>query len=429
MLLTNRIKLTIGILWLSLLAIVFLAGCSVFKARQTAVDKTGLAGLSSPVQLSAADADAAEPAAASAPDGSFYVAWVNHEVKNQGDVMVASFTDDGVMRSSSVRVNPQAGIATAWRGDPPSLAVGDDGSVYVVWTARVQSDDTVGTDLYLSASNDQGRTFATPVKVNDDTVPGVHGMHSLAVAEDGRIYVSWLDERNIHAPKPSQKGEGHHMESNRDLFLAYSRDGGRTFSANRKVASDVCPCCKTALALASDGGLYLGWRQVLPGDFRHIAVAYSADSGVSFSSPAIVSDDQWVIHGCPVSGPALLVDATGTLKVLWYSAGEAATPGLYFSETRDKGQSFSARRLVTQEGVRGTPVLTARKNVTIAIWDTGGARVAETNVGEIGKAGSTTSFLSSNAELPAAVSCNNRLFVAYINKVNEKRSVWLVRAG
>jgi hypothetical protein len=254
-------------------------------------------------------------------------------------------------------------------------------------------------------------------------------MHSLAVAGDGRIYVSWLDERNIHAPKPSQKGEGHHMESNRDLFLAYSRDGGRTFSANRKVASDVCPCCKTALALASDGGLYLGWRQVLPGDFRHIAVAYSADSGVSFSSPAIVSDDQWVIHGCPVSGPALLVDATGTLKVLWYSAGEAATPGLYFSETRDKGQSFSARRLVTQEGVRGTPVLTARKNVTIAIWDTGGARVAETKVGEIGKAGSTTSFLSSNAELPAAVSCNNRLFVAYINKVNEKRSVWLVRAG
>ena len=171
MLLRKRIKLTIGILWPSLLAMVFLTGCSVFKARQTAIDKTDLAGLSSPVRLSPVDADAAEPAAVSAPDGCFYVAWVNHEVKHGADVMVARVTDDSAVPSSAVRVNPQAGVATAWRGDPPSLAVGDDGSVYVVWTAQVESGDRVGTDLYLSASTDQGRTFGTPVKVMTTLFP------------------------------------------------------------------------------------------------------------------------------------------------------------------------------------------------------------------------------------------------------------------
>ena len=52
----------------------------------------------------------------------------------------------------------------------------------------------------MSVSNDRGQTFSSEVKINDDKVPGPHGMHSLAFAKSGRIYVSWLDERNIHKP-------------------------------------------------------------------------------------------------------------------------------------------------------------------------------------------------------------------------------------
>jgi hypothetical protein len=209
------------------------------------------------IQISASGVDAAEPASAAAPDGSFYVVWVNHSAK-QADVMIAQFTAEGEMQGSPVRVNRQPGIATAWRGDQPSVAVAADGAVYVVWTAAVGSENKHGSDLYLSVSNDRGRSFTTEVKINDDKAPGPHGMHSLAVAADGRVYVGWLDERNVRAPKPSAKGEGHHMEANRELFLAYSTDGGRSFSPNRKVASDACPCCKTALAIASDGTLYVG---------------------------------------------------------------------------------------------------------------------------------------------------------------------------
>ncbi|HZM98925.1 MAG TPA: sialidase family protein, partial [Pyrinomonadaceae bacterium] len=255
------------------------------------------------MQISAPGVDAAEPATASAADGTFYVAWVNHEAQ-QADVMIARFSGDGKMQGSPVRVNREAGVATAWRGDQPSVAVAADGAVYVVWTARVETTDKHGTDLYLSTSNDRAQTFSSEVKINDDKVPGAHGMHSLAVANDGRIFVGWLDERDVHAPKPSTKGEGHHMESNRDLFLAYSTDGGRTFSQNRKVASEACPCCKTTLAVSPDGTLYAGWRQVLPGSFRHIAVMRSTDGGATFSSPKIVSDDRWVLQGCPVSGPS-----------------------------------------------------------------------------------------------------------------------------
>ena len=401
-----------------LLALCCVAGCKrVATMKGAEVHKPA-----GPVQISAPGVDAAEPATAAAADGTFYVTWVNHDAKS-ADVMLAHFHRDGAMRGAPVRVNRQQGVATAWRGDQPSIAVAPDGAVYVLWTASVDSGDKHGTDIYLSTSNDRGQSFASEVKVNDDKAPGAHGMHSLAVAVDGRIYAAWLDERNVHTPKSSMKGEGHHMESNRDLFVSYSTDGGRTFSVNRKVASEVCPCCKTALAVSADGTLYAGWRQVLPGSFRHIAVASSNDGGTSFSKPIVVSDDRWVLQGCPVSGPALSVDRrSGSLKVVWYAAGEGTAPGIYFAESKDKGLTFTPRQLLSQESVRGTPSLTANQ---IALWQT--AETAETKMRPLGSAGAALS-VTTNAELPAGVFSNGNLFVAYIGNEKERRSIWLIRA-
>lgn len=400
--------------------LLFLTGCARFSADASRVTFQ-------PIQISAPDVDAAEPVTAAAPGGGFYVAWVNHVAHHQADVMLARFDNEGAQTNSPVRVNEQVGVATAWRGDPPSVAV-TDRSVYVLWTARVESQSKKGTDLYLSASHDSGKTFATAVKVNDDKLPGAHGMHSLAVSDDGRIYVAWLDERNVRAPKPSKHAGGHHMESNRELFIAHSVDGGKTFSANRKVAADACPCCKTALAVSPDGTLYAGWRQVLPGNFRHIAVMSSTDGGVNFSSPVIVSDDKWMLQGCPVSGPSLSADANGNLKVVWYAAGERDAPGLYFAETRDKGRSFSPRSLLMQETVKGTPALVAEKDRAVAIWQGSGAQQTDMKMRELGGAGLAVS-VAANAELPAAALVNDKLFVAYISTAGGKRSVWLARVG
>ncbi len=408
------------LVWSCLVSLLFVTGCNRFAANASRATFQ-------PKQISAADVDAAEPVTVSAPDSGFYVAWVNHNANNQGDVMLARFDNEGATSSSSVRVNQQAGAATAWRGDPPSVAV-TDRAVYVLWTARIEAQGKSGTDLYFSASHDQGRSFSAPVKVNDDKTAGAHGMHSLAVDKNGRIYVAWLDERNIQMPKPSAEAGGHHMESNRELFVADSNDGGKTFSANRKVAENACPCCKTALALAPDGTLYASWRQVLPGDFRHIAVASSNDSAASFSAPVIVSDDKWVLHGCPVSGSSLSVDTKGTLRVVWFAAGEGEAPGLYTAESNDKGRTFSSRALLMQETVKGTPALATANDRAVAIWQGLESQRTETKVRELGSAGAAVS-VAANAELPSGAFSKDKLFVAYISRVGEKRSVWLAKVG
>jgi hypothetical protein len=385
--------------------------------------------LGSPVRVSLEDGTAAEPAIASSPDGGVYVAWVNHDQTGKADVMIARLSSDGQMESAPVRVNSQPGIATAWRGDPPTVAVAPDRTVFVGWTAKPDSASGHATDIYLSASRDNCRTFAEPVKVNDDTRPAVHGMHSLAIGKDGRIYVAWLDERNI-SPEPAmdektnQRTSGHHMESNREVFIASSTDGGHAFSPNQRVATNVCPCCKTALAVDNDGRVYLSWRQVLPGDFRHIAVASSIDQARSFSEMKIVSDDQWMLAGCPVSGPSLALSADGTLRVLWYSAGKNGETGLYFSDSKDHAGTFGPRVLVARGETFGSPVLLNDGNHLNAVWGAIGAKVMTERLAA-NDAEQAEALQIAEGDLPAAAAISRNLFVAYIRKSDQHQAVWI----
>jgi hypothetical protein len=385
-----------------------------------------------PVRISLEGTDAAEPSVATGAGGAVYVAWVEHRAGKEADVWFSKFDESGAKQGQPLRVNPSAGFATAWHGDPPTIGVAADGVVYVGWTARAKQGKHA-TDLYVSASRDGGQSFEAPVKVNDDQKPTDHGMHSLAVTPEGRVYVAWLDERNVAPPPPTKPGAGHkHAESNRELFFAYSADGGRTFSSNRRVSGEVCPCCKTSLAVAPDGRVYVSWRQVLPGEFRHIAVASSGDGGETFSTPVVVSDDRWMIKGCPVSGAALQAGAGGTLRVLWYTAGEAGRAGLYWSESRDGGQTFAPRRAFEESGGHGTPVLLGgSEGDLIAVWEGRGDGIkgqplAASLSGEGGEGGGSLA-VAETGELPVAARTAAQVFVAYVLKKDDGRGVWLAR--
>lgn len=426
------------------------------QPQQTKVANSNAAAANnaSPIQLSAKDTDAAEPALAVSRDSTIYVAWVEHQAGSAADVWLARVGSNGERLNTPVRVNPNAGEATAWRGDPPTLVVAVDNTIYVGWTRRIASQDVHASDLCLSASHDNGHTFAAPAKVNDNAQPSMHGMHSLAVAADGRIYLAWLDERNLssviaktenetrHVAQAGGKflkvhaGDGHvsmehKMEGNREVFTAFSTNGGRTFSVNQRIATEVCPCCKTALVIASDGRVYASWRQVLPGNFRHIAVASSVDGGRDFSQPVIVSDDRWMIEACPVSGAALNVGADNRLRIMWYTAGEAGVPGLYYAESRDGGRTFTARQSFVAGEARGTPqLLYDAGSALFAVWETNERGVSHPVIAQIAADGHANNItvVANSGELPAAAMINGQLFVAYIAKENNRRGIWLVRA-
>jgi hypothetical protein len=425
-------KLLITILFV----ISIFSGCrtSSFKLVKS-IDRVAVQ--SDAVHVSDSDIDAAEPAIAVDAAGNAFVVFVEHRPDKSADLFVKKLDEGLRPASEAVRVNANAGEVKAWAGDPPTIAVGRDGAVYVGWTRRNVSGR--GNDLVLSVSHDSGATFGEAVKVNDDAKPASHGMHSLAIGKDGRIYMAWLDERNVkmdeHAAidsehmssapgfyyvkahhNPNNEPEPTHemAEPNSEVFFAVSTDG-KTFAANQKIAADVCPCCKTSIELSPDSTIYVSWRQVFKGDLRHIAVASSADSGKTFTQPSIVSDDQWQLNACPVSGAALFAGENKTLQVLWYTAGKAGQPGVYMAESNDAGKTFAPRKLISGEGASGLPSLGSESQV----FPISGGKIAMRRSGQ--------PDFSFEGESPAVALRNGNPLVAFVQKNGEDRSIWIRR--
>lgn len=445
-----------------ILSLCFLFSLSACAPQTKTSDPAGsktVDGQPGATRVSAENTDAAEPSAASDADGNVYVVYVEHNPDKSADLFLQKFDPSGNPNGEKTRVNPEKGGAKSWFGDAPTIRTGKDGRIFVGWTAKTEKPG--GNVLYLSVSVDGGKTFDAPVKVNDDAAPASHGMHSMSVGPDGRVFFAWLDERNVktakasaarpnenflpegfqivkanHGPKQKEnsnrvekpkveKKEMQHQETepNSEVFFAVSSDGGKTFSANKKLSEEVCPCCKTSVLAAPDGRIYVSWRQVLEGKFRHIAVAASDDGGASFEKFSIVSDDKWELDACPVSGASMTFN--GALKIVWYTAGDAGSPGLYYAESKDGGKTFGPRAQISGETVTGTSTILGETDGSSRIvFSEAGNRIT---VGSAG--GAKNEFKSSasidKAQLPAAAFAGENLFVAFVREEAGKRSVWI----
>jgi hypothetical protein len=374
-----------------------------------------------PQRISPADVKAAEPAIASDSADNAIIAYAEHH-SDGADIFVQGLDADGMPKGERVRVNDEANAAKSWRGDPPTIALGRDGAVYVGWTRKYADPNARGTDLMLSVSRNNGGSFEPPVKVNDDREPASHGMHSLTADASGRIIMAWLDERNVRTQphKPDGQPIAHHeeVEPNSEVFTAVSTDGGKSFSPNKKIAADVCPCCKTFLLVDEGGTVYASWRQVLEGDHRHMAVASSADGGLSFAPGVVVSDDKWQLSACPVSGAALSSPGPDQLDVAWYTAGEAGVAGVYSARSTDGGKSFGPRRLVSSAAAAGTPVVGPSFIVFNSLDGTIKAQPINS------PSGASRPIDISDAAAPAAVVLKDRAVVAFVRTKGDSASVW-----
>ncbi|HEX5084684.1 MAG TPA: sialidase family protein [Blastocatellia bacterium] len=277
--------------------------------------------------------------------GGFYLAYVER-ARGASDVMLRH-SSDGVNFSAPVRVNNVAGDATVRNENPPKVAAGPRGEVYVCWAS--ERGKWKG-DIRFSRSTDEGKTFSPAVTVNSDGAgePAGHAFQSMAVDKLGRVYVAWIDERD---KRKEDRGA--------EIWLAVSTNRGRTFSRDRRILTDVCECCRTNLQIDAAGGLYLSYR-VVPRSgpmYRDIIIARSGDGGKTFAQTA-VSEDKWEINGCPVAGPSFSFDNRGAITVVWFMGG-GERPGLYYATSTDNGKSFAPRRLLDPQQKMGKRAHTA----------------------------------------------------------------------
>ena len=291
--------------------------------------------------------------------------------------------DGGQSFSAPARVNNATGPANLSGEQPPRVVLvpraNHDPAIVVVWTAR----SNTGTRLFSARSDDGGRSFAAAQPVPGTDAPGNRGWESVATTRDGSVVAIWLDHRGVAASAQGMNhGEHQHAVSGENktdgvaraqlskLFFARldARDSARALTGG------VCYCCKTSIETDPDGGVYAAWRQVYAGNVRDIAFSKSSDGGRSFSTPVRVSEDKWVLDGCPENGPALAIDQRKRMHVVWPTLVPGAssaepTLGMFYAMSRDGVRFTPRQRLPTEGSPRHSQIAVTAQGEIVAVWD------------------------------------------------------------
>jgi hypothetical protein len=178
----------------------------------------------------------------------------------------------------------------------PRLAMAGGGNAYITAID--------GGDVLLWKSTDNGRSWApTPRRVNDTPNSAREGFQSVA-ASGRRVLVTWLDLRS----------------TGMKLYSATSDDAGATWSDNRLVYTSpdghICECCHTSTTIAPDGTFHAMFRNWVDGN-RDMYLASSADGGKTWQTARKLGISSWKLEACPMDGGSIAVGTDGQVLTAW----------------------------------------------------------------------------------------------------------------
>ncbi|TXI80651.1 MAG: exo-alpha-sialidase [Flavobacteriales bacterium] len=276
-------------------------------------------------------------AAAFAPDGQLLA------VAKQGEhLMLYRSGDDGVTWSAPTVVNARPEAISADGENRPKLAFDADGAVLVSWTQPLSRPFSGAIRL---ARTTDGSSFSEPITVHRDRNEITHRFESMVVAADSRVVLAWIDKRDLEAQKGDKKAY-----RGAAIYAATSRDGGRSFEPEQKVADHSCECCRIASALDSDGSPLFLWRHVFVPNERDHAIARIGRDGRP-EEVLRATFDRWKIDGCPHHGPSLAVDEAGNRHAVWFNQVGGGEGRVFYGRLPKKASdAVSAQRKIGEAG-------------------------------------------------------------------------------
>ena len=287
--------------------------------------------------------------------GKLWIVWTNNQ-----SIYLQSSTDSGNTFTAPVLVNAIPETVAASNESRPKIKVDTKGNIYLTWVQML--DKKYSSYVRFSRSTDGGKTFTTPITINDNLEVIRHRFDSLAVGKNGEIFIAWLDARNIEAAKKAGK-----ELKGLSLYYRTSTDGGKHFSPNKSVADGACECCRVDSAVASDNTPVVVWRHIFDGGIRdHALVKFK-----NWHTPDTIqrmSRENWQIDACPHHGPAVAIAASGKIHGVWFS-NAPSQQGLFYSNSNDNGKTFSPAINFAKEGASHPHVLAVNKQVFI-VWQT-----------------------------------------------------------
>ena len=292
--------------------------------------------------------------------GRVFVAWASQTGEKERTLFLASSLTGGksfdppklVQKSEIYSFQTESKgrtITRAIRMVPHLVAAGEN--LAVGWLAAANENTTV--KMMLAESNDGGLSFGTPICIHqsDKARPT---FTSLSANAQGRIAASWLDHR-AEAQLP---------------FFAIRAATGEAFGEELKIPAGeenkgICPCCPTASVVASDGTVYVAYRNLLAGH-RDMFVAKWTEKGLE--TPVAVVEPTWQFDGCPHDGPSLALGGE-TLHIVWMD-GHTGTQRVYHGQASTADLKFTTRAIhAAGPGTQGNAKLATTESGLVAVWE------------------------------------------------------------
>lgn len=218
--------------------------------------------------------------------------------RRSGDVFVAQSRDGGATFGPAVKVAHVPDLMLGMRRGPRISAYGDRVSVTVI-----------AHELLAYTSTDGGKSWSAAVTVNDVPTSAREGLHDLAGAPNGNLFVTWLDLRN----------------GKMELWSATSSDGGRAWAKNEQVYrspdQSICECCHPTALFDAAGNLAVMWRNSVAGA-RDLWLATRASGAKVFSPARKLGHGTWTLKACPMDGGRIFALGGGNFGAVWQRAGE-----------------------------------------------------------------------------------------------------------
>lgn len=248
-----------------------------------------LAALALPIVISGAIPKAVEAQAAVTRDGRFVVVFGSGQ-----SVYEAHETAPGSW-AAPAKVADLPGLGLGMRRGPRVAVSGS------TWLVTAPTGARMTGDLYAFVSQNEGKSWVGPARINDAPGKAPEGLNGLSAAPGGGFTAVWLDGRN----------------KDTTLWISSSKDGvswTKNKELYRSPSGSVCECCHPTVALSPQGEQVVFWRNSV-GGFRDM-FAGVLDKGTLAKSTKL-GKGSWKLDACPMDGGALALAPSGNRFAVW----------------------------------------------------------------------------------------------------------------
>ncbi len=234
-----------------------------------------------------------------------------HVIFGRGnEIWYCRLLDDGLGYTQPKQVISVPNLSLGMRRGPRIVALKNRLIITAIGGPQGKGRDG---DVLAWTSQDQGRNWTGPTRINDVEASAREGLHAMAGGQPNpsepleAVWTVWLDLRNRRT----------------EICAARSADGGLTWGPNRVLYTNpeknVCECCHPSVAV--DGQrVHIMFRNSLGGN-RDMYVLSSVDGGTTFSMAVPAGRGHWKLNACPMDGGMLAAFGGKAPTAIWRREG------------------------------------------------------------------------------------------------------------